>query len=145
MAANNGYFAPEHVPPPQTKLIWYDRKRNNFGLPWSFTTYHLYENRLVIEMGFWTHHRDDVRLYRVMDATLYRSFWDRLFGIGTIAVKSSDKEMGDFEIKNVRHSKDVVEALLELVEVERMRTRVFAREIMGNEPDYDGYLDYLDR
>ena len=68
----------------QDKTVWKDRKRTVFGLPWSFTRYLLYENKLVIDVGLFSRTEDEIRLYRIMDITLKRSFRERIFGLGTI-------------------------------------------------------------
>ncbi|MBQ2755268.1 MAG: PH domain-containing protein, partial [Oscillospiraceae bacterium] len=70
--------------------IWRDRKRIIFGLPWSFTVYMLEEEKLLVSSGFLNKREDEVRLYRIMDLTLKRSFGERLFGLGTIHCCSAD-------------------------------------------------------
>lgn len=47
-----------------------------------------------------------------------------MFGLGTIKCCSADKTLGDFEIKNIKKSKDVKEMLSEMVEEERNRKKV---------------------
>lgn len=47
-----------------------------------------------------------------------------MFGLGTIKCCSADKTLGDFEIKNIKKSKDVKEILSEMVEEERNRKKV---------------------
>ncbi|MCM1158304.1 MAG: PH domain-containing protein [Bacteroidales bacterium] len=117
--------------------VWNDRKRTLFGLPLSFTKYMLSEERLFIEQGFLNKKEDEVRLYRIMDVSLSRSFWQRLFGVGTIHCCSADKSMGDFDIVSVKNPKDVKEQLSQLIEVQRDAKRVTNREYMDDEHDYD--------
>ena len=112
------------------KIIWKDRKRTLFGLPLSFTKYSLEEDRLFIETGFFNSVENEVRLYRIMDLQLSRTLGQKMFGLGTIKVKSADKTLGDFEIKNIKNSKEVKEQLSKLVEEMRDRKRVVNREIM---------------
>mgnify|MGYP000064782610 FL=1 len=50
-------------------IVWKDRKRTLFGLPWSFTKYSLSDDRLFISTGFLSTKEDEVRLYRIMDIT----------------------------------------------------------------------------
>ena len=69
-------------------MIWSDRKRNWLGLPWTFTVYGLTEDRLFIKTGVLNIHEDEVRLYRILDLSLRRSFWQRIVGLGTIHVDS---------------------------------------------------------
>ena len=88
-------------------IVWKDRKRTLFGLPWSFTKYSLSDGRLFISTGFFNTKEDEVRLYRIMDISLNRTLGQRMFGLGTIKCCSADKTLGDFEIKNIKKSKDV--------------------------------------
>ena len=100
-------------------IVWKDRKRTLFGLPWSFTKYSLSDDRLFISTGFLSTKEDEVRLYRIMDISLKRTLGQRIFGLGTIKCCSADKTLGDFEIKNIKKSKDVKELLSEMVEIAR--------------------------
>ena len=103
-----------------TDILWKDRKRILFlGLPWSFTRYSVSKDRFFISKGFFSIKDDEVRLYRIMDISLERSFMQRLVGVGTIKVCSGDKTMGDFEIKNIKRPKATKELLSDLVEKQR--------------------------
>lgn len=118
-------------------ILWSDRKRIIFGLPWTFTKYSLSEDRLFISRGFLNTKEDEVRLYRITDISLNRSFGQRMFGLGTIKCCSGDKTLGDFEIKNIKKSKDVKEMLSQMVEAERDRKRVSSREYIDRDCDDD--------
>ena len=120
-------------------LIWSDRKRTIFGLPWSFTRYFLYENKLIIATGFFSRHEEEIRLYRIMDITLKRSLGERIFGLGTIHCCSGDKTAPEFDIKRIKLSREVKERLSDMVESERQRRRVGTREFM--DADFDGDID----
>ena len=124
-------------------IVWKDRKRTLFGLPWSFTKYSLSDDRLFISTGFLSTKEDDVRLYRIMDISLKRTLGQRIFGLGTIKCCSADKTLGDFEIKNIKKSKDVKELLSEMVENERNRKKVTSREFIDHEDSEfdDGHDD----
>ncbi len=122
------------------EYLWNDRKRTLFGLPLSFTKYMLTEDRLFIEEGFLNKKEDEVRLYRIMDLSLKRSFGQRIFGVGTIHCCSADKSMGDFDIVSVKHPREVKEQLSELVEAQRDAKRVTNREYM-NDDDHDDFDD----
>ena len=115
--------------------VWKDRKRTIFGLPWTFTKYSLSEDRLFIETGLFKYAQDEVRLYRILDLQLTRSFSQRLFGLGTIKVSSSDQSLKNFEIKNIKNSMEVKETLSRLVEEQRDSKRVINREIMVGDDD----------
>lgn len=105
------------------EIIWKDRKRIFFGLPWTFTKYSLSEDRLFISTGFFSVKEDEVRLYRIMDVSLERKLWQRMCGLGTIKCCSADKTMEDFEIRNIKKSREVKEMLSNMVEDERTKRR----------------------
>ncbi len=117
-------------------IIWKDRKRTLFGLPWSFTRYVLTEEKLIVETGFFSRKEEEVRLYRIMDITLHRSFGQRIFGLGTIHCCSADKTTPEFDIKRIKNSVAVKNRLSDLVEAERMEKRVSGREFMDDEEDF---------
>lgn len=125
------------------EIIWKDRKRIFFGLPWTFTKYSLSEDRLFISTEFFSVKEDEVRLYRIMDVSLERKLWQRMCGLGTIKCCSADKTMGDFEIKNIKKSREVKEMLSNMVEDERTKKKVSSREFMDHERDeFDDYDDH---
>ena len=127
------------------EIIWKDRKRIFFGLPWTFTKYSLSEDRLFISTGFFSVKEDEVRLYRIMDVSLERKLWQRMCGLGTIKCCCADKTMGDFEIKNIKKSREVKEMLSNMVEDERTKKKVSSREFMDHERDeFDDYNEYDD-
>lgn len=116
------------------EILWKDRKRTFLGLPWSFTRYRLDEESLTVETGFFNSNEDEIRLYRITDVTLKRSFGQKLLGIGTIHCDSSDVTMQNFDIKNVKNPKKVRELLSRLVNESRLRNRVFTSESMNGHP-----------
>ena len=123
-------------------IIWTERKRIWCGLPLTFTIYSYDEERFYIKTGFLNQREDEVRLYRVQDLTVTRSFIQRIFGMGSIHVNSSDKTMGDFEIRNIKNVAEVKEKLSELVEIQRDKKRVNTREYVSGDaaPDQDDYM-----
>lgn len=117
--------------------VWRDRKRIIFGLPWTFTKYGLSEDRVFIETGIFNLQENEVRLYRIMDVSLQRTFWQRLFGLGSITCCSTDKTMKDFVIKNIKKPSEVKELLSSYIEDERSRKRVSSKEFMVDSHDHD--------
>jgi len=118
-------------------IVWSDRKRTLFGLPLSFTKYELDAERLFIKTGFLNQKEDEVRLYRIMDVSLSRSVWQRMFGVGTIHCASADKTLGNFEIKSVKKSREVKEMISKYVEEQRDKKRVTNREHMLDDDGAD--------
>lgn len=116
-------------------IVWQDRKRIIFGLPFTFTTYHLTPEKLLIRSGILNTQEEEIRLYRIMDVTLRRSLWERLFGLGTIHCCSADKSTPEFDIRWIPHSAEVKEQLSNMIETERENKRVSSREFMADESD----------
>ena len=115
-------------------ILWKDRKRTFLGLPLSFTRYRLNDESLTLETGFFNSTEDEVRLYRITDVTLKRSFGQKLLGLGTIHCDSSDVTMQNFDIKNIKRPKKVKELLSRLVNESRLRNRVYTSERINGEP-----------
>ncbi len=120
-----------------SRYLWKDRKRIVFGLPWTFTKYTLTSDKLIIQSGFFNTKEEEIRLYRIMDVTLKRSFWERLFGLGTIHCCSADKSSPEFDILHVKKPKYVKDFLSDEVERERTERRVGLREFMEGEDEMD--------
>ncbi len=117
-------------------MLWRARKRIWCGLPWTFTVYSFDEERIFVDTGFFNKHQDEIRMYRVLDISVTRKFGQRIFGMGTINLKTSDKSMGDFEIKNIKKVMDVKRQLSDLIEINREKKRVVSREFMtGNDAE----------
>ena len=122
------------------EYIWKDRKRY-FGMPISFTRYGMSEDRLFISVGFLNIKDDEVLLYRVRDIDTSRNLWQRIFGVGTITVISSDKTMPNMVLKNIKNPVEVKELLHEQVEEIKLKRRVRIGEIMGADINDDDALD----
>lgn len=118
------------------KIMWKDRKRTLFGLPWSFTKYSLTEEKLYLSRGFFTSTEDEIRLYRVLDLTLCRTLGEKLWGLGTIHVCSADKSTPEFDIRRIKNSQAVKDLLSDLVEQERQRKKTYGKELFMD--SFDG-------
>ena len=112
-------------------IIWKDRKRW-LGMPLSFTRYALSEDRLFLSVGFLNIKDDEILLYRIRDITTARTLWQRLFGVGTVTVVSSDKTMPTLQLKNIKRPVAVKELLHKQVEEMKISRRVRVGEIMNN-------------
>lgn len=125
------------------KLLWYDRKRTWCGLPWSFTKYGLSEDRFFVETGFFTTKQYDARLYRILNTSMTRSLLQKIFRMGTIHIDGTDKDLGCFDLVNVKHCEAIKEMLDDAIEKERIRNKVVVREYAGDDhdEDHDTYED----
>lgn len=122
------------------EYIWKDRKRY-FGLPLSFTRYALSKDRLFVSVGFLNIKDDEILLYRVRDIDTSRNLWQRLFGVGTVIIMSSDKSMPTLVLKNIKDPVGTKELIHEQVEEMKIRRRVRVGEIMTTDMDGDGDPD----
>ena len=118
------------------EYIWKDKKRY-LGMPISFTRYAMSEDRLFTSVGFLSIKDDEILLYRVRDIDTQRSLWQRIFGVGTVTISSSDKTMPILVLKNIKHPLDVKELIHRQVEEMKIKRRVRIGEIMGEDLEDD--------
>ncbi len=114
--------------------LWKDRKRF-LGMPLSFTRYMLSEDRLFLSKGFLNVKDDEILLYRVRDIATSRSLLQRIFGVGTVTVLSSDKTCPTLVMKNIRNSIAVKETLHKRVEEMKLRRQVRVSELTNMEQE----------
>ena len=119
-----------------SKILWKDRKRF-LGMPLSFTRYSLTEDRLLLSIGFLSIRDDEILLYRVRDINTSRTLGQRLLGVGTVTVMSSDKSMPTLVMKNIKNPMAVKELLHEQVEEMKIRRRVRVGEVLAGSYDED--------
>lgn len=122
-------------------IVWNDRKRPIFGLPLSFTKYRLLEDKILIDTGLFSTKQEEVKLYRIMDVTLKRSFIQKIFGVGTIHCCSADKTTPEFDIADIKKSFEVKEMISKMAEEQRDKKRVTGRELFVDSIDDDDLDD----
>ncbi len=128
--------------------IWQDRKRTFLGLPLSFTKYMLTEDRLFVEKGFLNSVLDEENLYRVRDVRVTRSLGQKIFGLGTVSVFSTDASNGETKLESIKHPLEVKEEIVRLVDEARKKNNIRASEMLMDGPDHvcdhdgDGVLDH---
>ena len=127
------------------ECIWRERKRNIFGLPWSFTVYRLTKEKLLVDSGIFNKTMEEVWLYRFIDISIKRSFLQRIFGLGTIHCCTRDKSTPEFNLENVRNPVQVREIISKAIEDCRIQKGYTVRELMGNqdetEEEHDGLTE----
>ena len=118
----------------KTNEIIKERKRwTFFGIPWTFTTYTLTDKKLIVKEGFFNTKEDEILLYRIIDLAKNRNLAQKLFGIGSLTVYSSDKSTPEITLKNIRHLNEFHTFLSENVEKERLRVKFRAGEIIDGD------------
>ena len=122
---------------------WKDRKRI-LGLPITFIRYRLSEDRLFCEKGFFNIKQDEVLLYRVRDLQLNLKLTQRIFGVGTVCVVSSDKSVPHLDLVNVKNPREVKELIHRSVEEAKDKRRMRTMEVMGSDMAEDSLEDEFD-
>jgi uncharacterized membrane protein YdbT with pleckstrin-like domain len=113
-------------------LVCKERKRwGFFGIPFTFTTYTLFEKKLTVKSGFFSTKEDDILLFRIRDTGLTRSLGQKLFRMGSVTVCSSDSSLPELTIKNIKNYRTFKEMLDQKIDEERIRMRFRANEVMG--------------
>ncbi len=128
------------------ELVWNDRKRH-LRMPLSFTRYSLSEDRLFVETGLLNLKEEEILLYRIRDITLTRSLGQRLLGVGTVIISSSDTTTPQIRLVNILQPREVKELLGEKVEEAKNRRRIRPTELIDDrdaDEDGDGIPDYLE-
>jgi len=134
-------------------LLWSDKKRY-LGLPISFTKYSFDSDKIYIKKGLLNTVSDEVLLYRVLDVSLVRKLGQKIFGVGTVVLKTADQTYPVLELQNIKNSERVRTAISNIVEKERTEKRVTGKEMFGAagafeheghiDTDGDGIPDYID-
>lgn len=125
------------------EYLWKDRKRV-LGMPLSFTRYGLSEDRLFCETGLLNTKSDEVLLYRVRDLRLTINLAQRILGVGTVCVISSDKSVPHLDLKNIKSPREVKELIHQNVEAAKDSRRMRTTEVLSGEGGPGHHDDDLD-
>ena len=126
------------------EYLWKDRLRH-LGMPLSFTRYALSEDRLFLETGLLSTRCEEILLYRVRDISLKITLGQRIFGVGTITIHSSDKSLPVLEIRNVKNPRETKELIHQTVEEMKLSRRMRVGEILGEDHGHDQDDDFEDQ
>ena len=94
-----------------------------FGLPFTFTVYTVRDDMITIEQGFFNKKENDCYMYKVQDVELLRSFWERIFGIGTVKCYTGDTTDKELYLTHVKNAKAIKDFILEASEIARLKRR----------------------
>lgn len=120
-----------------------ERKRWVFlGLPFTFTVYHIGENVLTVDTGFFKRVENDCYMYKVQDVELTASFFERLFKLGTVICYTGDTTHPKLLLEHVRHAKEIKNYILGASEEARMKRRTLntlniGAEAIDDDPDME--------
>lgn len=119
----------------EQKYIWRERKRTLFGLPLSFTVYTLRNDKLLIKTGFWATNEEEIRLYRILDFTVRKTLFGRMFGLGMIELHTADRSTPNYTMMGIKNADEVKEMISEMVEEERLRKNITSREFFSDDAE----------
>lgn len=122
--------------PDAISYVWKDRKRI-LGMPISFTRYAMSNDRIFLETGLLNTHAEELLLYRVRDISLGISLGQKMFGVGSVLLHSSDKTTPTLELKNIKDPRAVKELIHQHVEEMKLQRRVRIGEVMENQDEIE--------
>ena len=120
-------------------ILWKDRRRI-FGMPISFTSYQVSEDRLYVKKGLFNTETDELLLYRVMDIRQVRKFWQKIFRVGTVSLFSTDKTCPKLDLRDIKHPDKVRKFISTQVETQRDKRRIAGLEHFGSSVDGAGEI-----
>lgn len=128
--------------------VWTDKKRTIFGLPWSFTRYYLTKTKFITRIGLFSVNEDEIDLYKIIDKSVQRSFWQRLFGCGTITIHSKDKDTPEKIVHSVKQVRAVSNLIDKYMNIMRDQYNIRGRDLTGihlhdNDCDHDHDHDFF--
>ena len=117
----------EAAPKGNNGVLWKDRK-HFMWFPFSFTKYSVRNGRIYIEKGLFSSTSDQTLLYRITDIQLRRSFSQKIYGTGTVALISNIDAEPHLLLENIKNPKKVYDLLSNLVEDARAQKNVIGKE-----------------
>ncbi len=114
-------------------VLWQQRKRNWCRTPFTFTVYTLTDKELSVKTGVLNEKFNLVKLFRIVDISVERTFLQRLFGMSTLVLDTRDQSSGNgvVVLKNIVHGFEVRQMLQDAVDASRSANGMTAREFIG--------------
>ena len=119
-------------------MKWSDRSRI-LGMPITFTKYSMSDDRIFCEKGLLSVKFEEILLYRVRDISMKITLGQRIFGVGSILLQSSDKTSPVLELKNIKNPREVKEMIHRQVEEIKLQRRRRFGEILEDPSDEDSF------
>ena len=76
-------------------VLWQQRKRNWCRTPFTFTVYTLTDRELSVKTGILNESFNLIKLFRIVDISVERTFLQRIFGMSTIVLDTRDQSSGN--------------------------------------------------
>lgn len=114
-------------------VLWRQRKRNWCRTPFTFTVYTLTDRELSVKTGILNESFNLIKLFRIVDISVERTFLQRIFGMSTIVLDTRDQSSGNgvVALKNVLNGFEVRKVLQEAVDASRRENGMSAREFLA--------------
>lgn len=114
-------------------VLWQQRKRNWCRTPFTFTVYTLTDKELSVKTGVLNEKFNLIKLFRIVDISVERTFLQRLFGMSTLVLDTRDQSSGNgvVVLKNIVHGFEVRQTLQDAVDSSRSENGMTAREFIG--------------
>ena len=119
-------------------MKWSDRSRI-LGMLITFTKYSMSDDRIFCEKGLLSVKFEEILLYRVRDISMKITLGQRIFGVGSILLQSSDKTSPVLELKNIKNPREVKEMIHRQVEEIKVQRRMRFGEILEDPSDEDSF------
>lgn len=122
-------------------ILWKDRKRF-MGMPLSFTRYILAEKengwvKLFVSVGFFSTKEEEVHAYRILDISLNRNLFNKIYGVGTLKLTCKDATDSAITLKRIKKPFVVRDLLADTIERERNKKRIRVNEFQTTDGDFD--------
>ena len=115
----------------EIKYVWTDKKRTLSGHPLSFTRYYLTTTKFITRVGFLNVEEDEIDLYKIIDKSVQRPFFQRVFGCGTIIIHSKDADTPTKEVKSIKCVRQVSNLIDKHMNNMRDRYGIRGRDMVG--------------
>lgn len=112
-------------------ILWRERKRNCFGLPWTFTVYILTDTKIIIRSGILMIKEEEIELYKITDKKLLFPLLGRIFGYGVIEFNANDTYTPNVYIRNIPNTREFANLFEEAIDKEKEKYDVKGRDIVG--------------
>jgi hypothetical protein len=122
-----------------------------FGLPWTFTKYEIRDNDFTIVKGFFNIRENDCYMYKISDVEITRNLLQRMAGLSTIVLYTSDVTDRTIIMKNIKHGREIKDFILQASEAARLRRRTVSMQNIGfgagdihDVDDFDDLAGHID-
>lgn len=118
-----------------------------FGLPFTFTVYSVEQEKITTNKGFFKTTEDSLYMYKIIDVKLEKSFFERIFGLGTVICYTSDVTDKVLKFEHIKRAKEINDFIFNNSEEMRKKRRTLnTQSLTGGidaafDLDGDGIID----